>query len=113
MLTVPTSVSTKSDPNFRVPDDSAALSKEERECVQAAMTVGYTEFVVPTPNNDTGATAWTVETWVWKKDGVPVAYLVARKTGARHFQVIGPEVELGTRTPKGKAPVTNGGLQKR
>lgn len=82
-------------------DDSAHLTPEELACVQAAMAAGMDAFTVPTPGDDMGMIDWRVGTMVAMRDKAVVSYLFAYQATKTHFKVVGPEVTLGTKTPKG------------
>lgn len=95
-------------------DDRASLHPDELACVQAAMSFGLTDFVVPTPEDNHETKMWSVETWVMLRNGSPVAFSVAYRRDGKsgpHFKIYGPELDLATRKPKAKNAVQD--LQRR
>lgn len=80
-------------------DDADGLSTGERALVQAAMSMGLTEFTVPTPGDDHQRTNWRVRTWLTMRDGTPVAFLVASQELFPDFEIVGPEVTVTTGAP--------------
>jgi len=75
-------------------DNAEDLPQSLMPALQAAMKAGITEFTTPTPEENDQRIDWRVRKWVAVQNGEPVAFLVAYKELAPHFEIIGPAIDL-------------------
>jgi len=81
---------------FTDDQNEPSLSDSELAMVKAALSAGLTAFTIPTPADDQKRVDWGTYTLVVNRDGKPAAFTVAYQLLNAHFEILGPELPLGT-----------------